>query len=76
MSKKNCHNCTHLEWFDDDSEVNDQSGFGCNGRDYYKRGDSDENMNRHNDQLSDEKYREAPKKCSEPLKPQPPKENV
>lgn len=62
--KKNCDNCTHLEWAFGD--VGDSEGFACNKRDYYKKGDFYINEQRHQERLEDDKYRSRPKKCHEP----------
>ena len=63
--KKNCHNCEHLEWIDDDSEISNNSGFACHKRDYYKKGDYYTNEQKHLNQLNSEKYRNHGKKCHE-----------
>lgn len=55
MKKKNCHNCIHLEWIDDDSEIRNDSGWVCNNREYAAK---------HIEQLESESYRLAPKKCA------------
>lgn len=57
---KNCENCKHLEYIEDDSAY-PNSGYACNKRGYA----SDSEERRHLALLDDESYRLKPKKCSE-----------
>jgi hypothetical protein len=57
--KKNCYNCTYLEWID--AEANDPSGFICHKRDYRSSKEEDEHLKK----LENNSYLERSKKCSE-----------
>jgi hypothetical protein len=62
--KKNCHNCVHLEFFDEEPgnhSVLYPSGFYCESRQY--RGEKEERVHLIN--LADVDYRSTSKKCCE-----------
>ena len=70
--KKNCLNCKFLEYVEEDtSDGNGSGGYCCTGRDYSLPGN---NEDRHLDQLEDERYLRASKKCFFPHEEK--KENV
>jgi hypothetical protein len=57
MMKKDCYNCKHLEWIDDEDPYK-SGGYCCNKRDCNILQER-----RHLKQLSDEKYLSRPKIC-------------
>jgi len=61
MSKKNCHNCKHHDYYHARFDEYASSGHYCNKRDY--RSETEEG--KHLYQMSSKKYREHPKKCCE-----------
>lgn len=64
--RKSCDNCEYLGYYETSYEETGDSGFFCEGRDYFKRGDSTKNENDHLEKLQNDKYRHAPKKCFQP----------
>ena len=56
--KMNCNNCRYIDYFEADYESSDQSGFMCEGREYYdaRQKKLEENMQR-------KEYREKAKSC-------------
>lgn len=64
---KNCLSCKHLKYHDavGGETLDSKSGYFCEGRDYFKNGDSSTNEKKHLKQLDDESYRNKSKKCCE-----------
>lgn len=65
--KKNCNNCQYLGYYEKYYEESGDSGFFCEGRDYFSgSGCSYKKENRHLEKLQDDKYRNFNKKCFKP----------
>lgn len=62
--KKNCNNCKYLGYYEATYEESSDSGFFCEGRDYFSGpGNSCNKEDKHLTKLQDDKYREFSKKC-------------
>jgi len=61
-TKKNCHNCKWLDYYQrDDYYDNSPEGYFCNNREY----PTEKSESKHLKQLENEKYREKGKVCHE-----------